>query len=60
MGLVQDCVAGTITPTIHGGGTLDLGVYLPLGERLELNGQLSGGWLYGPEVKLGVGFVVAL
>lgn len=60
VGLVQDCVADTITPTIHGGGTLDLGVYLPLGERLELNGQLSGGWLYGPEVKLGVGFVVAL
>lgn len=60
MGLKQDCAAGTISPTIKGGGSLDLGVYLPLGERLELDGQLSGGWLYGPEVKLGIGVGVAL
>lgn len=59
-GLSQDCDTGAIIPRISGGGSLDLGLHLPVGQHLELGGLLSGGWLYGPELKLGVGVGVAL
>lgn len=60
VGLVSNCDAGTLVPQVSGGGSLDLGLHLPVGQHLEVDGLLSGGWLYGPEIKGGVGLSLKL
>lgn len=55
VGLKASCDAGTLVPVVSGGGSVDLGLHVPVGSHLELGALISGGWLYGPEIKAGVG-----